>query len=730
MSYFDLHPKKIKVLTLYLLTSLITFLPIFFGKSLYLKDFFLFDYPIWHFVSKNLKNFNIPLWNPLLNFGEPILSNTNYLLFYPLSYIRIFFNPLFSINLFAMIHHFLGMFFFYLLLREMDFSEKISIFGGLFYGFIGSTISLFYLINLIPYIFTFPFFLFALIRFFKNGMLKDLFLLSITTLLLISTFEPFFFVGVMLSSFPFYILFRKKGCEKKFLTAILISLLISSPLIFGGYREYFEGARQYTKNEVYNLSKGYDLPPETIGSFFFENFFEENFKVLKEKNFYRKKFGARSPLFITFFISTSLLFFFFLSIFTLRKKFLILPFFSMLFLLFSFGGFFPTLNKILKSLPLFGNGRYTQKFIFFFSFFFLISSIFGISNFLREKKKKYLVVSLILTLLTLTFSYLIYLKMVDGRKIFLSPIFLISTFLILVLFKKEKHLSYILPSIILLELLFGNLYFIRFKNMRTKSLLPLKNLEGYRVTFLDENIPLRENLSLSKFLKISMEIGLPFTGFKDNISYGFNEPIDYMETKYSALVSNYFREIPLRKKLILSKKLNVKYVATTDLKNLSEVKDLVKRIYKIKDIYFLEIKNPLKKLYFVEGIRYGDIKHLADFKDRKIAFLSEKIKFNFDFNGGKIKEIGENEYKIYSKGRNFLSLTETYSKNWKCYVDGREVKIYRINTNFMGIKIDKGLHWVKFVYKVRGLNFFLLISLLTILSMSTIYIKRGIKSPL
>ncbi len=266
--------------------------------------------------------------------------------------------------------------------------------------------------------------------------------------------------------------------------------------------------------------------------------------------------------------------------------------------------------------------------------------------------------------------------------------------------------------------------------MRTKSLLPLKNLEGYRVTFLDENIPLRENLSLSKFLKISMEIGLPFTGFKDNISYGFNEPIDYMETKYSALVSNYFREIPLRKKLILSKKLNVKYVATTDLKNLSEVKDLVKRIYKIKDIYFLEIKNPLKKLYFVEGIRYGDIKHLADFKDRKIAFLSEKIKFNFDFNGGKIKEIGENEYKIYSKGRNFLSLTETYSKNWKCYVDGREVKIYRINTNFMGIKIDKGLHWVKFVYKVRGLNFFLLISLLTILSMSTIYIKRGIKSPL
>ncbi len=261
---------KKKVFFLYLFVSAILFFPIFLGKTLFFKDFYLVDYPIWHFVSESLKNYVIPLWNPYLNFGEPILANTNYLLFYPLSYIRFFFSPLFSINFFVMLHHFSGMFFFYLLLKKLDINEKISILGGIFYGVLGSTISLFYFSNLTPYIFTFPLFLFTLINFIKKLDKKSLIFFSFSLSLLIFTFEPFFLLGILISSIFIYFFFKaEKSSLKKIIVSIFISFLITSPFLYEGYREYKAGIRQFTKCDVKNLSRGYDFPPSTVGGFFF-----------------------------------------------------------------------------------------------------------------------------------------------------------------------------------------------------------------------------------------------------------------------------------------------------------------------------------------------------------------------------------------------------------------------------------------------------------------------------
>lgn len=75
-----------------------------------------------------------------------------------------------------------------------------------------------------------------------------------------------------------------------------------------------------------------------------------------------------------------------------------------------------------------------------------------------------------------------------------------------------------------------------------------------------------------------------------------------------------------------------------------------------------------------------------------------------------------------------MCLTIPYSKGWKAYLDGKEVKIYKTNIMFSGILIPQGKHNVTLRYFTPGLKTGIIVSLVAWLSLSVyIVLKRKSK---
>jgi uncharacterized membrane protein YfhO len=76
----------------------------------------------------------------------------------------------------------------------------------------------------------------------------------------------------------------------------------------------------------------------------------------------------------------------------------------------------------------------------------------------------------------------------------------------------------------------------------------------------------------------------------------------------------------------------------------------------------------------------------------------------------------------------FLLLSENYYPAWKAYVDGKEIKIYRVDYLFRAVYLDKGKHEVKFVfdsvpYKIGKTS--TLLTFLVLLAIFGFYLIKG-----
>src|ERR1700682_1340782 len=56
---------------------------LFTPAMLFFRDVYSYTYPHARFIQEACRRGALPYWNPYLNFGEPLLANPNFLLFYP-----------------------------------------------------------------------------------------------------------------------------------------------------------------------------------------------------------------------------------------------------------------------------------------------------------------------------------------------------------------------------------------------------------------------------------------------------------------------------------------------------------------------------------------------------------------------------------------------------------------------------------------------------------------------
>ncbi len=100
-------------------------------------DVVSFIYPMQIYAIDLLKNGVLPLWNPLILAGTPLMANFQSAPFSPMNFLYFIFSNIDAWSLQIIFQPLLGSIFLYLLLRHLQRSKWASIAGGLFYSFAG-----------------------------------------------------------------------------------------------------------------------------------------------------------------------------------------------------------------------------------------------------------------------------------------------------------------------------------------------------------------------------------------------------------------------------------------------------------------------------------------------------------------------------------------------------------------------------------------------------------------
>src|SRR5207247_8633601 len=106
-------------------------------RTLVFGDFGLFGYPLAYYHQQSFWRGEVPLWNPLSDFGLPFLAQWNTLTCYPLSLIYLLFPLPWLLGFYCLFHLYLAGLGMYLLAREWTSSRLAASVAGTAFAFSG-----------------------------------------------------------------------------------------------------------------------------------------------------------------------------------------------------------------------------------------------------------------------------------------------------------------------------------------------------------------------------------------------------------------------------------------------------------------------------------------------------------------------------------------------------------------------------------------------------------------
>ena len=105
------------------------------------RDFGVFSYPIAHYLRESFWRGEIPLWNPLSNYGAPFLAQWNPQVLYPPALFYLLFPLSWSLGVFCLLHLFWGGLGMFLLARCWTQNRLAAAFAGIVFAFNGLMLS-------------------------------------------------------------------------------------------------------------------------------------------------------------------------------------------------------------------------------------------------------------------------------------------------------------------------------------------------------------------------------------------------------------------------------------------------------------------------------------------------------------------------------------------------------------------------------------------------------------
>jgi len=139
--------KEKPVWVLLLIELLFFFRPIFFGEVLYFRDLHSHFLPKRELVAEYLSEFEVPLWDPYLQGGKPLLGNPNNMALYPSNLLYLFFSGPRALTIEILLHHLMAMLAVYIFCRMLSLRQPSSFLAAVIYGFSGFMLSATNLLN-------------------------------------------------------------------------------------------------------------------------------------------------------------------------------------------------------------------------------------------------------------------------------------------------------------------------------------------------------------------------------------------------------------------------------------------------------------------------------------------------------------------------------------------------------------------------------------------------------
>src|SRR5881409_2803886 len=138
--------------------------PLFFSKSFYFRDILNFHYPLVKVMIESYARGELPLWNPYVYLGQPMLANPNYVAFYPTNLFHLFLPFDYAFKLHFIVHPILGGLGLYFLQRRLGISSLPAFGGSLAYQFSGPVLSFLNLYSIVQGVALMPWIGWAFLR--------------------------------------------------------------------------------------------------------------------------------------------------------------------------------------------------------------------------------------------------------------------------------------------------------------------------------------------------------------------------------------------------------------------------------------------------------------------------------------------------------------------------------------------------------------------------------------
>ncbi len=691
-------------------------------------------YPWKYFSIEQLKNGQIPFWNPHNFSGNPQMANFQTAVFYPLNLFYLFLPFNFAWTLFIMSQPFFAAIFMFIYLNKgLRLQKTVSVIGGIAFAFSSYMVVWIEYGNIGSTFLWLPLALFLINKLTEQQNYKNvLSLIIIFTLSLLAGYiQGVFYAYSICLLYFLFLLFSQKVKAKIKKTIIFLSILFF-PFILSAFQflptlEIFKNStrgsyalEQFSKtlSPIYYwitiifpdffgnpASRNYWIDGTYIERVMYPGvviFFFAVYAILKVKKPEKKFFGIIAAL--SLIIATNIPFI---------KYFYLLP--------------IPVISTTIPTRELC---------IFIFSI--IVLGAMGINYWIEEKnlKSKYPLFFILAILLFSSAAFLIYKAgyitdnnfKISIRNMLLPSFLTLATLIIFYLKNKFKNISLVF---VLLLIIFDLLYFFNkitpfspysftYPNTPVMNYLQenagINRFWGYGSGYIQSNYqsvdgtyspegndPLHissygELLASSKYGELPNILPRPDA----NIAPGFGN-MDLKSNPYRQRILNLLGiKYVLHKDELMSGSFNPDYVTFPQ--------DSYKLIWQKNPWQIYENKNVFPRFYLADNyeISNGKDKIISKIYDDKVN-LQETLILEKDpkITLGKISKSNieivdytpnKLNFKIKTDADSLFFISDNYFPGWKALIDGKEKEIYRANYSFRAIPIKQGEHRLEMYY--------------------------------
>ncbi|RJQ37733.1 hypothetical protein C4559_03290 [Candidatus Microgenomates bacterium] len=697
-------------------------------------------YPLRSLTTDQIKNFELPLWNPYNFSGNTQLATYQSAVFHPLGLLFFILPQIDAYSLIIILQPFLSAVFMYFFLKEISLSRKASFFGAVTFAFSGFMVVWWEESFMSVYSALFlPLILFSIEKLFKKINLFHFFILtfSLSFSILSGWFQMSFYVWIFSILWIIFSYFKTSKKENQSLfyifTAYVLGIFISGVHLIPSFEAYFYSARGTTDAKF--IFDNYFAPLHHLITFISPDFFGSPsvHNYFGGKSFYHEK---------VIFVGIIPLFFALYEFFNFKDKKNMSRFIKISWIItLSLGFSLPTSWLFLYYLKIPLISVILPSRIFFLSAFCIsILGAFGLESFFKEINKKRIIFTLsivsiamlLVWVLAIYFKYKVYpdpsIYSVVPIKNLIVPSFVYFLFILIIIFySKFKQFKTVAYLFIVCVALFSSLYFAnkylyfserKFVYPKVPVIEALKKngidrFWGVGNGYFERNFATQFSLFSPEGYD-SFYIGrygeLLFAGQNKG---KFSKQIPRTDATISGVRSlNEISDNFYRERLISL--LGVKYLVADNM-SISQDKLGVQSFKKLwEDNIFTIYEN--EKAFpraFISG-NYLVLKNEQEILDKifdknfdltRSIVLEEKPE-NFTKTGSvnsKLELISYKPNKIIFKEeankKSLFYLSDNYYPGWKAYVDGIETKVLRANYSFRSIVIPPGKHTLIFEYK-------------------------------